>query len=96
MTSLSNGFVCVMGIGTVFVGLICIVFICMLMSVAVRAFSKKAPKQAESAPVTSATPQAVTLPPAEKQAIVAGVCAVIAEELGTDVSNIKVLSFKKA
>ena len=96
MSSLSNGFVCVMGIGTVFIGLICIVFICMLMSVAVRALSKKAPEKTVTAPKTAAAPQAVTLPPAEKQAIVAGVCAVIAEELGTDVSNIKVLSFKKA
>ena len=96
MSSLSNGFVCVMGMGTVFVGLICIVFICMLMSVAVRAFSKNAPKQTEKAPKAAAAPQAVTLPPAEKQAIIAGVCAVIAEEIGTDVSNIKVLSFRKA
>ncbi len=96
MSSLSNGFVCVMGMGTVFVGLICIVFICMLMSVAVRAFSKNAPKKTVAAPKAAVVPQAVTLPPAEKQAIVAGVCAVIAEELGTDVSNIKVLSFKKA
>ena len=96
MTSLSNGFVCVMGIGTVFVGLICIVFICMLMSIAVRAFSKNAPKQAAAPAVKASAPQAVTLPTAEKQAIIAGVCAVIAEEIGTDVSNIKVLSFKKA
>ena len=97
MSSLSNGFVCVMGMGTVFVGLICIVFICMLMSVAVKAFSKNAPQKATATPAAkAAAPQAVTLPPAEKQAIIAGVCAVIAEEIGTDVSNIKVLSFKKA
>ncbi len=96
MTSLSNGFVCVMGMGTVFVGLICIVFICMLMSAAVKAFTKNAPKQAATPTVKASAPQAVTLPPAEKQAIIAGVCAVIAEEIGTDVSNIKVLSFKKA
>ena len=95
MTSLSNGFVCIMGMGTVFIGLICIVFICMLLSVVVRAFSKSA-KAPETAPApNAAAPQAVTLPPAEKQAVVAGICAVIAEELGTDASNIKVLSFKK-
>ena len=35
-------------------------------------------------------------PIANKQEIVAGVCAVIAEELGTDVKNIKVVSFKRA
>ena len=97
MTSLSNGFVCMMGMGTVFIGLICIVFICMLMSAAVRALSKnkKAPASAPAA-APSAADKAITLAPAEKQAVVAGICACIAEELGTDVSNIKVLSFKKA
>ena len=92
MTSLSNGFVCIMGIGTVFVGLICIVFICMLMSLVVRSFAK-VPKVAATAPAPAA--KAVNLNPAEKQAMVAGICAVIAEELGTEASNIKVLSFKQ-
>ena len=31
----------------------------------------------------------------EKRAVLAGVCAVIAEELGTDVSNIRVRSFRR-
>lgn len=88
---MSNTFVCIMGIGTVFVGLICIVIICSIMSLVMRAFSKEKPAtQTQAAPVAAAN-----LPIQDKQAIIAGTCAVIAEELGTDVSNIRVLSFKR-
>lgn len=96
MTGLSNGFVCLMGIGTVFIGLICIVFICMAMSAVLKLVTK-----AEKAPVASAAPAAASatsvpaLSGAEKSAVLAGVCACIAEELGTDCSNIKVVSFKR-
>lgn len=95
MTNLSNGFVCIMGMGTVFIGLICIVFICMLLSVVVRAFSNSVKTPAAAAVHKAEAPKEAALLPAEKQAVVAGVCAAIAEELGTDASNIKVLSFKK-
>lgn len=91
MTGLSNGFVCIMGMGTVFIGLICIVLICNLMSLVIRVFTKN-DKKAAVAPAAASTPE---LSPAEKSAVVAGVCACIAEELGTDCSNIKVLSFKR-
>ena len=88
---MSNTFVCVMGMGTVFIGLICIVIICSIMSLVMRAFSKQKPAApAKAAPVATAN-----LPIQDKQAIIAGTCAVIAEELGTDVSNIRVLSFKR-
>ncbi len=87
---MSNTFVCIMGMGTVFIGLICIVIICSIMSLVMRAFSKEKP----AAPA-KAVPAAANLPIQDKQAIIAGTCAVIAEELGTDVSNIRVLSFKR-
>ncbi len=89
---MSDIFVCVMGIGTVFVGLICIVFICKIMSFVLKGTNKPG-KTAEKAPV--AAPAKNDLPIQDKQAIIAGTCAVIAEELGTDVSNIRVLSFKR-
>ena len=92
MTGLSNGFVCLMGIGTVFIGLICIVFICKLQSVILKAFSKPQQNKGGIAAASASTPM---LTGKEKTKIVAGVCACIAEELGTDASNIKVLSFKK-
>ena len=87
---MSNAFVCIMGIGTVFVGLICIVVICNVMSFIMKSFSKK-----ETKGTSKAAPVEATLSTQEKQAIIAGTCAVIAEELGTDVKNIRVLSFKR-
>ncbi len=88
---MSNTFVCIMGMGTVFIGLICIVVICTIMSLVMRAFSKEKP----AAPAKAAPAVASSMPIQDKQAIIAGTCAVIAEELGTDVSNIRVLSFKR-
>lgn len=89
---MSNTFVCLMGMGTVFIGLICIVLICSLTSIVIKSTSK--PTEKKPAPVSAPAP-ASTLSAAEKQAIIAGTCAVIAEELGTDVNNIRVLSFRK-
>ncbi len=86
---LSNGFVCAMGMGVVFVGLICIVLLCYLMS-----FICKDRKQPAASAPAQGTPIAPA-PIANKQEILAGVCAVIAEELGTEVQSIRVLSFKK-
>lgn len=88
---MSNVFVCVMGMGTVFVGLICIVFICMLMSFIVKMFNGKPAKEIAQAPAVSTS----EAPIANKQEIVAAVCAVIAHETGAEAKNIRVLSFKK-
>lgn len=89
--TIPNGLVVAMGIGTVFVGLICIIIICKIMSL----FFVKSNDAAEVAP------QAPTAAPAKaevienRQEIIAAVSAVAAEELGTDISAIRVLSFKK-
>lgn len=92
---MSNTFVCLMGMGTVFIGLICIVLICNIMSFVMKGFSKNAAKSSSEAPAAAPAPASTDLPIQDKQAIIAGTCAVIAEELGTDVSNIRVLSFKR-
>ena len=94
---MSDVFVCVMGMGTVFTGLICIVLICMVVSFFVRITTKGSAKKETAAPASVAAPAVANtdLPIENKQAIIAGTCAVIAEELGTDVSNIRVLSFKR-
>lgn len=87
-----TAFVCLMGIGTVFIGLICIILICNLTSIVIKAISKPSAKK----PIPASAPASdITLSAKEKQAIIAGTCAVIAEELGTDVKNIRVLSFRK-
>jgi len=95
MPEISNAFVVLLGMGTVFFGLICIVFLCYLMSAVVGMIAKPSnePKQT-TAPAPVATSVA-TAPIADRQAIIAASCAVIAEELGEDVKNIKVVSFKK-
>lgn len=85
-------FVCLLGIGTVFVGLISIVLLCTLMG----ALCKAAEKKPVESPVVEKTADA----PAGREIVgrsklVAAVSAVIAEELGEDVSAIRVRSFKK-
>ena len=84
-------FVCFMGIGTVFVGLICIIIVCKIVSGIIR-LSEKAPAKetAEATPVPAAPAE---IP--DKQRLIAAVSAAIAEELGTDVSALRIISFKK-
>lgn len=88
-SNMSNALVVCMGMGTVFVGLICLIFICYIMGFLCNKFAKKPAAEKTSAqPVNNG-------PIANKQEIVAAACAVIAEELGTEANNIKVISFKR-
>ena len=84
-------FVCLMGIGTVFVGLICIIIVCKIVSGIIRLSEKKAPAKEEAV----ATPPAAPAEIPDKQRLIAAVSAAIAEELGTDVSALRIISFKK-
>ena len=80
-------FVCLMGMGTVFFGLICLIVLTTIMGKIVGG----RPAPAAPAPVAAA-------PPAQegnRQEIAAAVAAAIAEELGTDVTGIRILSMKK-
>ena len=81
-----------MGPGVVFIGLICLVLLCKIMSILCKEKETSTPSPA---PAPVAVPPVQAAPIANKQALIAGICAVIAEELGTDVSSIRVLSFKK-
>lgn len=86
------GFVCAMGVGTVFIGLICIVILCVVFSAII---GGKKNKKEEAEVVTSAPATTNTAEIPDRQKVLAAVCAVLAEELGTDVSALKVHSFKK-
>ena len=89
---ISDVLVVIIGVGTVFVGLIALVLICNILSAVCKALFKDRPEsQPKAAPVSAAK----NAPVENKQEIIAGVCAVIAEELGTDVNNLKVTSFKR-
>lgn len=85
-------FVCLMGIGTVFVGLICIIIVCKIVSSIIRATEKADVKKAT---MTTPANNTVSNEIPDKQRLIAAVSAVIAEELGTDVSALRIKSFKK-
>lgn len=84
----SNLFVCIMGMGVTFVGLICLILLCMLMG---KLVGGTAPAPAPAAEV--AAPAVSTIP--NRQEVIAAVSAALAEELGEDISAIRILSFKK-
>lgn len=86
----SNLFVVLMGLGTVFAGLLCIILLVTLMSwVCARTSAPKTVPQMPAAPATMPASGAVT------PAMMAAVAAAIAEDMGTDVSAIRIVSMKK-
>ena len=87
----SSLFVCLMGMGTVFFGLICLIVLTMIMGKLVGGRAASAPAPAAPAPV-SAAPAAVE---PNRQEMAAAIAAAIAEELGTDITGIRILSMKK-
>ena len=87
---ISNAVVIGIGIGTVFVGLICLILICYITSAVVQMFTKKE-KAAGDIPAAPQAPVAVS----NKGEFAAAVAAAIAEDLGTDVTGIRIKSVKK-
>ena len=93
---MNNAFVVAMGIGTVFFGLICIIVLATLMSRACRTKTSNAPvaaAAAAAAPAPVSTP--VEAPIANRQELLAAISAAVAEDLGADISAIRILSMKK-
>ena len=84
------------GFGLVFIGLICIILICSIVGALCKKFIKedKGTAKAGANKATRTTP-AATQGYQNKGEFVAAVSAVIAEELRTDVTGIRVLSIKK-
>ena len=89
----SNIFVVALGVGTVFVGLICIVILCEIMSAICNKFIVKAPKAQPAVAPAPQTPKKAQI--ANKGEFVAAIAAAIAEETGEDVSGIRILSIKQ-
>ena len=88
-TEPASWMVVVMGVGVVFLGLVLIILICKIMSL----FFVKTTK-ADNKPTTAAAP-ANNAVIQNRQEIIAAVTAVCAEEMGKDVSALRVISFKK-
>ena len=89
MPDYSNLFVCLMGVGTVFIGLICIIVLVSVMSLICRKTAKEVPA-ASAAPAVQ--PQAEI---ADKGALIAAISAAIAEDMGEDISAIRITSIKR-
>ena len=93
---MSNGFVVLMGIGTVFIGLICIIVLCTIMSTLYKSFSKKDSQAAGAgAPAPAPAAPAANETIADRPAFIAAVSAAVAEDLATDVSGIRIHSVKR-
>ena len=84
------GVVILLGMGIVFAGLICIVVLCVLMGKIVGLLQKKG---APAAVPAAAVATAEIIP--NRQELVAAISCCLAEELGTDVSAIRIVSMKK-
>lgn len=103
----SNLFVVLMGLGTVFVGLVCIIALCTISGAIIQAVEgkkKSKPQEDVKAPAKAAVSAAPVAPartviPCDnipnRGAFVAAVSAALAEELGTDVASIRILSIGK-
>lgn len=96
MPELSGAFVVCMGMGTVFVGLICIIILISLMGKIINAVVKDKPAKpavTTAAPVAAPAPVSAGIP--NRPEFVAAVSAAIAEDLGTDISKIRIESIKR-
>lgn len=90
--------VCILGVGIVFFGLICIVLLCSIMSAVFKCFNKNKEDDADASAALAAAPavaNAQAEPIANKQEFIAAVSAAIAEDMGTDISAIRIKSIKK-
>lgn len=82
----SNLFVCLMGMGTVFFGLICLIVITTIMGKILGRSAAPTAPAAASAPADNGPIQ---------PEVVAAISAAIAEDLGTDITGIRITSIKK-
>ena len=84
-------FVTLMGIGTVFFGLICIIVLTTVMGSVLKSKSKPAPA---AAPVAAA-PAAPAVNTAKEQEILAAVIVAVTEDLGPSASRMQITSINK-
>ncbi len=83
-----------LGLGMVFFGLICIIALCYILGAIIRAFESRRPAPAAAQPTEQAAPaQSESI--AKNGALIAAISAAIAEDMGTDVSAIRIKSIKK-
>ena len=86
-------FVTLMGIGTVFFGLICIIVLTTIMGSVLKSNAKPAP--APAAAPKAAAPTAPAVNTAKEQEILAAVIAAVTEDLGPSASRMQITSINK-
>lgn len=94
MANISNAEVVLLGVGVVFFGLICIVVLCKIAGAIMQNMGSAAPAAAAAPAPAPARAQA----PAggeDRDELLAAISAAAAEMLGTDMSGIRILSFKE-
>ncbi len=94
MGEISTAFVTILGMGTTFFGLICIIILSLVMSFFCRIGKRTETNEKSTVQSTVNTPKANTQI-ANKGEFVAAISAAIAEDMGTDISAIRILSIKK-
>lgn len=96
---MNPGFVVVMGLSIVFIGLICIILVCKLMSLVVGIGEKSPKSEAQNQPAAPQSQQAVKPQSASdipsRPELAAAIAAAISEYSGKDISGIRILSIKK-
>lgn len=91
-------FICVLGIAVVFVGLVCIILMVLLMNKLTtvgRSQKEEAPAAKTAVAFTPASAVTESNVIENRSEIIAAIVAAVAEESDTDISAIRVLSFKK-
>lgn len=91
---IATWFVVVMGMGIVFIGLICLIVLIALMGRIMKALGSKAASQEASQRAAVTAPAAQEAIP-NRGELVAAISAALAEELGTDVKAIRIHSIKR-
>lgn len=87
-------FVTLMGIGTVFFGLVCIIVLTTVMGSVLKSKSKPAAPAPAAAP-KAAAPAAPAVNTAKEQEILAAVIAAVTEDLGPSASRMQITSINK-
>ena len=90
---MNSGFVVLMGLGTVFIGLIFIIIVCMIMSYLIRLFQKNPAEEAMNENNIPAPSIPDTIP--SRPELAAAIAAAVAEYSEKDISGIRILSIKK-
>ena len=93
MVEYSKLFVVLFGIGVVFFGLICIIFLTAIMGKIMVSLEKKNPAPAPAAP--AAAPKTAAAPAGIAPEIIAAITAVLSEEPGISSHGVNITSIKK-